>query len=134
MWSNRLNSSSCFRALIVFVQVLMICQTKPPHTSPKKNVSKVFIVHVFDRLPNRRHNATMTRHEELKALHEHHHADCECGLKKTATRPVFGDGNPDARIVFIGEAPGKKEDETGVPFVGAAGKFLAEMLANIGMQ
>lgn len=76
----------------------------------------------------------MSRLEELKQLHEKHHAECECGLKSTATRPVFGDGNPDAKIVFIGEAPGKKEDETGTPFVGAAGKFLAEMLAAIGLE
>ena len=50
-------------------------------------------------------------------------------LAKTATNLVFGDGNPDADIVFIGEAPGKNEDEQGLPFVGAAGKFLQEMLA-----
>lgn len=49
-------------------------------------------------------------------------------LKAQATQLVFGDGNPDAEIVFIGEAPGKKEDEFGVPFVGASGKFLSEML------
>jgi uracil-DNA glycosylase family 4 len=49
--------------------------------------------------------------------------------RKRQSQPVFGDGNPDSKIVFIGEAPGKKEDETGIPFVGAAGKFLAEMLA-----
>lgn len=54
-----------------------------------------------------------------------------CKLKTEATQPVFGDGNPDSDIVFIGEAPGKKEDETGVPFVGAAGKFLEEMLTSI---
>lgn len=52
-------------------------------------------------------------------------------LKKQATQLVFGDGNPDAEIVFIGEAPGKNEDEQGLPFVGAAGKFLNEMLAGI---
>jgi uracil-DNA glycosylase family 4 len=49
-------------------------------------------------------------------------------LKEQAIQLVFGDGNPDAEIVFIGEAPGKKEDESGVPFVGASGKFLQEML------
>jgi uracil-DNA glycosylase family 4 len=49
-------------------------------------------------------------------------------LASQATQLVFGDGNPDADIVFIGEAPGKKEDEQGLPFVGAAGKFLNEML------
>ena len=52
-------------------------------------------------------------------------------LAKTATQLVFGDGDPDADIVFIGEAPGKNEDIQGLPFVGAAGKFLNEMLGMI---
>jgi len=55
-------------------------------------------------------------------------------LAKTATQLVFGDGNPDSDIVFIGEAPGKNEDLQGKPFVGAAGKFLNEMLEMIGMK
>lgn len=55
-------------------------------------------------------------------------------LAKTATQLVMGDGNPDAAIVFIGEAPGKNEDLKGVPFVGAAGKFLDEMLATINLK
>lgn len=55
-------------------------------------------------------------------------------LRDGATQLVFGDGNPNADIVFIGEAPGKKEDELGLPFVGAAGKFLNEMLASINLK
>ncbi len=55
-------------------------------------------------------------------------------LAKTATQLVFGDGSVDADIVFIGEAPGKNEDLQGLPFVGAAGKFLNEMLASIGLS
>lgn len=55
-------------------------------------------------------------------------------LRATATQLVFGAGNPDAEIVFIGEAPGKNEDLQGEPFVGAAGKFLNEMLASIGLE
>jgi len=55
-------------------------------------------------------------------------------LAKTAKQLVFGHGNPDAAIVFIGEAPGKKEDETGEPFVGAAGNFLNTMLASIHLE
>lgn len=55
-------------------------------------------------------------------------------LAKQAKNLVLGDGNPDAEIVFIGEAPGKNEDEQGLPFVGAAGKFLNEMLATIGLE
>jgi uracil-DNA glycosylase family 4 len=54
-------------------------------------------------------------------------------LAATATNLVMGDGNIDAEIMFIGEAPGKNEDEQGLPFVGAAGKFLNEMLAQAGM-
>lgn len=55
-------------------------------------------------------------------------------LAETATQLVFGDGNPNAEIVLIGEAPGKNEDLQGIPFVGAAGKFLNEMLATIGLE
>jgi uracil-DNA glycosylase len=56
------------------------------------------------------------------------------GLVAGATQPVFGDGSVDAAIVLIGEAPGKNEDLTGKPFVGAAGKFLDEMLAMVGLE
>jgi DNA polymerase len=55
-------------------------------------------------------------------------------LAKTAKQLVMGDGNPAADIVFIGEAPGKHEDEQGIPFVGAAGRFLNEMLASINLK
>jgi DNA polymerase len=55
-------------------------------------------------------------------------------LAKTATNLVFGDGNPDADMVFIGEAPGKNEDLQGLPFVGAAGKFLEEMLGRVNLK
>jgi len=55
-------------------------------------------------------------------------------LAKQATQLVFGDGNPDADVVFIGEAPGKNEDLKGIPFVGAAGHFLDEMLEMIGLK
>lgn len=55
-------------------------------------------------------------------------------LAEGATQQVFGVGNPDAEIVFIGEAPGKNEDLKGEPFVGAAGKFLDEMLEMIDLK
>ncbi|MEK7096222.1 MAG: uracil-DNA glycosylase [Patescibacteria group bacterium] len=55
-------------------------------------------------------------------------------LAKSSTQLVFGDGDPDAELVFIGEAPGKNEDIQGLPFVGAAGKFLNEMLEAIGLK
>jgi len=55
-------------------------------------------------------------------------------LAASAKNLVMGDGNVDADIVFIGEAPGKNEDEQGLPFVGAAGKFLNEMLDSVSLQ
>lgn len=55
-------------------------------------------------------------------------------LATQATQLVFGDGRPDAEIVMIGEAPGKNEDIQGLPFVGAAGKFLDAMLEMIGLK
>lgn len=55
-------------------------------------------------------------------------------LAEQATQLVFGDGSADADIVFIGEAPGKNEDLQGIPFVGAAGKFLNEMLEMIQLE
>lgn len=55
-------------------------------------------------------------------------------LAKTATNLVMGAGSPDADVMFIGEAPGKNEDLQGLPFVGAAGKFLNEMLENVGLK
>lgn len=58
----------------------------------------------------------------------------KCSLFKTRTHAVPGEGNPNADIMFIGEGPGKSEDAQGVPFVGAAGKFLDELLAEIGMK
>ena len=53
----------------------------------------------------------------------------KCELARTRTNAVPGDGNPNARIMFIGEGPGWHEDQQGLPFVGAAGKFLNELLA-----
>ncbi len=69
--------------------------------------------------------------EELKAAVEAYEG---CGLKKFASRTVFSDGNPTARIMFIGEAPGADEDRQGLPFVGVSGKLLDRMLESIGLS
>jgi DNA polymerase len=57
-----------------------------------------------------------------------------CALKQTATRLVFADGNPQARVMFVGEAPGRDEDIEGLPFVGRSGKLLDRMIAAIGLD
>ena len=72
-----------------------------------------------------------SKRQELDELNKYWQKNCQCGLRKTATQAVFGDGNAESEIIFIGEAPGKNEDIEGRPFVGAAGKFFAEMLEGI---
>jgi uracil-DNA glycosylase len=57
-----------------------------------------------------------------------------CPLKRTATNLVFADGNPEARVMLIGEAPGADEDRLGKPFVGVSGQLLDRMLAGIGLD
>jgi DNA polymerase len=57
-----------------------------------------------------------------------------CALKSTATRLVFADGNPKARVMFVGEAPGREEDIEGLPFVGRSGKLLDRMMTAIGLD
>jgi DNA polymerase len=76
----------------------------------------------------------MSKKEQLEKLNQLMSACSKCSLRKNCSRVVFGEGNPNAEIMFIGEAPGKKEDETGHPFVGAAGKFLSEMLFEIKLK
>jgi len=77
---------------------------------------------------------TKTKQQRLDEIRDKILASKVCPeLAKTATQLVFGDGPADAQVVFIGEAPGKNEDQQGKPFVGAAGKFLNEMLETIGL-
>ena len=57
-----------------------------------------------------------------------------CSLRRTATKLVFFDGNPDSSLMLIGEAPGAEEDLSGTPFVGSSGKLLNKMLASIGLD
>ena len=78
----------------------------------------------------------MTRQEKeqaLEALNKEWEVK-DLPLKAVATQAVPGEGNPNTDIMFIGEAPGKNEDLQGRPFVGAAGKFLDELIASIGLK
>jgi len=77
----------------------------------------------------------MTKQAELDNLKKKILEDNICPeLASTATQLVFGSGSVDADVVFIGEAPGKKEDLSGEPFVGAAGKFFDEMLGGVNIK
>jgi len=74
------------------------------------------------------------KQSRLDALKKKIESDMTCPLKDAATNLVFGKGNPDADVMFIGEAPGQQEDLQGLPFVGAAGKNLDVLLHKIGLS
>ena len=74
------------------------------------------------------------RREQLKAVYEQAKGCTRCPLHQTRTTVVFGSGNADADLMFVGEAPGANEDKQGVPFVGQAGKLLTKLLGEIGLD
>jgi uracil-DNA glycosylase len=74
------------------------------------------------------------RRELLKAVYDEARNCTRCALHQTRTTVVFGAGNADADLMFIGEAPGANEDRLGLPFVGQAGKLLDKLLAEIGLD
>jgi uracil-DNA glycosylase family 4 len=75
------------------------------------------------------------RREALKAIYLEEARDCtRCALAETRTNVVFGSGDADADLMFVGEAPGANEDREGLPFVGQAGKLLDKLLAEIGLE
>ena len=73
------------------------------------------------------------RREELVALYREASGCLRCPLHESRTKVVFGSGNADAELMFVGEAPGQQEDLQGLPFVGRAGKLLDELIEEIGL-
>ncbi len=77
---------------------------------------------------------TVDRHIRLPQLASEVAACTRCGLAETRTQTVFSRGNPDARVAFVGEAPGADEDAQGLPFVGRAGQLLDRMISAMGLD
>jgi DNA polymerase len=102
------------------VQAPLIAPSQPLAPAPDEAISSA-----------REAAASAPTLEALRALLERFDG---CALKSTATRLVFADGNPQARIMLVGEAPGRDEDIEGLPFVGRSGKLLDLMLAAIGLD
>jgi uracil-DNA glycosylase family 4 len=75
-----------------------------------------------------------SRREKLVELYREVSACALCPLAETRTKTVFGAGNADADLMFVGEAPGAEEDRQGLPFVGRAGQLLSELLGEIGLS
>ena len=104
-----------------------------PRLSPTSNSTLSPVLHTADEAL---HDARSLAHsaESIEELTEKLRAYEGCGLKKTATNMVFGDGNPEAPIMFVGDAPGADEDRLGRPFVGVSGQLLDRMIAAIGLD
>jgi DNA polymerase len=76
----------------------------------------------------------MDKQSKLENLRDRMQKDLSLPLRDQATQLVFGEGNPDAKIYFLGEAPGFYEDRDGRPFIGQAGKLLQQLLDSIGQS
>jgi DNA polymerase len=72
--------------------------------------------------------------QELKRMAEQASTCIACGLAETRTNVVFGEGSAQAQVMFVGEGPGRNEDLRGLPFVGAAGQLLNQLLSEIGLH
>ena len=114
--------------------------TDPKHEGKEENKSKSTseynmvkddkkIIKITDQAENFDPGEKLTIEEIREDLGE-----CtRCKLHKTRNKIVFGDGNPKARLVFVGEGPGRDEDEQGLPFVGRAGKLLTKIIEAMGL-
>ena len=102
--------------------------TLPPAATPRADVTVAPDVAINSAREAARTAPTL---EALRQLLENFDG---CALRHTATRLVFADGNPQARVMFVGEAPGRDEDIEGLPFVGRSGKLLDRMMSAIGLD
>ena len=84
---------------------------------------------------NPKQDEPLNQHNLLKFLKDVSVNQCtKCGLSRTRNNIVFGEGNPSGKLMFIGEAPGAEEDDTGRPFVGRAGQLLTKIIESINLK
>jgi len=76
----------------------------------------------------------LDQYDDLAGLQQYCLQCHRCSLSSNARGVVFGDGNPNARLMFVGEAPGADEDRLGKPFVGTAGQLLERIMGSVGLQ
>ena len=116
------------RAAVVHQQPARAAPLPPPATSPRVDATVAPDVAINSAREAARTAPTL---DALRQLMENFDG---CALRHTATKLVFADGNPRARVMFVGEAPGRDEDIEGLPFVGRSGKLLDRMIAAIGLD
>lgn len=108
-----------------------------PKTGPSSNIKPIDVMPVIPQVEQAAEDIARilaSRCNDLETLRNSIATFEQCSLKKGARNLVFSDGNPSARIMIIGEAPGRDEDQIGKPFVGRAGQLLDKMFAAIGMN
>jgi len=98
------------------------------------NYNLIYNNKAINRYKNTKFGLLSNKKENLAELKKTISCIKNCELKKNSTNIVFGDGNPDSRIMLIGEGPGYNEDLEGLPFVGRAGNLLDKMLASINLD
>ena len=98
------------------------------HDSPKPPSLKNYKKSISIKLDPDKSSDGLDKVKTLEDLEKLIILDCDCALKKTAKNIVFSDGNPNSKVMLIGEAPGEVEDKMGLPFKGEAGKLLDKML------
>jgi uracil-DNA glycosylase family 4 len=116
------------RAAVAHQQTVRPAPLPPPVAAPRADATVAPDVAINSARETARTAPTL---EALRQLLENFDG---CALRHTATRLVFADGNPQARVMFVGEAPGRDEDIEGLPFVGRSGKLLDRMIAAIGLD
>jgi DNA polymerase len=101
---------------------------------PSETASAALFNHSAAAIPSRKSGDPAVKATQLQALRERHDQTCpHCTAVTYHTQTVFGEGDPNARLMFIGEAPGEEEDRTGRPFVGRAGQMLDKIIAAMGL-
>ena len=104
-------------------------------SAPPESSSKPAVRPAITALADTPTLASSDKYLRLQQLDENEVRGCRlCRLCEQRTHTVFGEGSPDARLVFIGEGPGQNEDQTGRPFVGRAGELLNKMISGMGLQ
>jgi len=111
-------------------------EARPRRAAPELFASPQVVAPTGDDRPFTNPPPSRQRRIELLAALDESEVQCcsLCPLGAGRTRTVFGEGNPEARLMFIGEGPGENEDQTGRPFVGRAGELLGKMIAGMGLR
>lgn len=120
---------------VVGGEISQSAQSQPPKAISGSPLPKRAVAVIMEeKMPNLELNENMTPEQALERIAEQIKLCNQCEISNTRQNAVPGEGNPEADIVFVGEAPGADEDRTGKPFVGRAGQLLTKIIAAMGLS